>query len=79
MLSTLSLVAAGLGVTLVPDSMRRLRVARRRLSARSIREAGLVAPLNLGLSPRRELGGGAPLYRAGPAALARPRLRGRVC
>jgi DNA-binding transcriptional LysR family regulator len=46
MLSTLSLVAAGLGVTLVPDSMRRLRVhgvRYRRLDSR----AGLVAPLNL--------------------------------
>src|SRR5437764_6905724 len=46
MLSTLSLVAAGLGVTLVPDSMRRLRVhgvAYRRLDG----SAGLIAPLNL--------------------------------
>lgn len=46
MLSTLSLVAAGLGVTLVPNSMRRLRVhgvAYRRLDC----DAGLVAPLNL--------------------------------
>lgn len=46
MLSTLSLVAAGLGVTLVPDSMRRLNVhgvAYRRLDG----DAGLVAPLNL--------------------------------
>jgi DNA-binding transcriptional LysR family regulator len=46
MLSTLSLVAAGLGVTLVPDSMRRLGVhgvAYRALD----RGAGLVAPLNL--------------------------------
>jgi DNA-binding transcriptional LysR family regulator len=46
MLSTLSLVAAGLGVTLVPDSMRRLGVegvAYKRLDA----SAGLVAPLNL--------------------------------
>jgi DNA-binding transcriptional LysR family regulator len=46
MLATLSLVAAGIGVTLVPDSMRRLRVhgvTYRRLD----RAAGLVAPLNL--------------------------------
>ncbi len=46
MLATLSLVAAGLGVTLVPESMRRLRVhgvAYRPLD----RGAGLVAPLNL--------------------------------
>jgi DNA-binding transcriptional LysR family regulator len=46
MLATLSLVAAGLGVTLVPESMRRLRVdgvAYRPLAA----GAGLVAPLNL--------------------------------
>jgi len=46
MLATLSLVAAGLGVSLVPDSMRRLRVhsvAYRPLD----RAAGLVAPLNL--------------------------------
>src|SRR3954454_23143131 len=46
MLSTLSLVATGLGVTLVPDSMRGLGVegvAYKRLDA----SAGLVAPLNL--------------------------------
>jgi DNA-binding transcriptional LysR family regulator len=46
MLATLSLVAAGLGVTLVPQSMRRLRVhgvAYRPLDSAS----GLVAPLNL--------------------------------
>jgi DNA-binding transcriptional LysR family regulator len=46
MLATLSLVAAGLGVTLVPLSMRRLRVhgvAYRPLDP----AAGLVAPLNL--------------------------------
>jgi DNA-binding transcriptional LysR family regulator len=46
MLSTLSLVAAGLGVTLIPASMQRLRVnglAYRRLDS----DAGLVAPLNL--------------------------------
>src|SRR5882672_9908045 len=46
MLATLSLVAAGLGVTLVPSSMRRLRVhgvAYRPLDS----AAGLVAPLNL--------------------------------
>jgi DNA-binding transcriptional LysR family regulator len=46
MLSTLSLVAAGLGVTLIPASMQRLRVngvAYRRLDS----GAGLVAPLNL--------------------------------
>jgi len=46
MLATLSLVAAGLGVSLVPDSMRRLRVygvAYRPLDC----VAGLVAPLNL--------------------------------
>jgi DNA-binding transcriptional LysR family regulator len=46
MLSTLSLVAAGLGVTLVPDSMRRLGVegvAYKRLDP----GAQLVAPLNL--------------------------------
>jgi len=46
MLATLSLVAAGLGVTLVPQSMRRLRVhgvAYRLLDS----AAGLVAPLSL--------------------------------
>ncbi len=46
MLATLSLVAAGLGVTLVPQSMRRLRVhgvVYRALDS----GAGLVAPLNL--------------------------------
>jgi DNA-binding transcriptional LysR family regulator len=46
MLATLSLVAAGFGVTLVPQSMRRLRVhgvAYRPLD----RTAGLVAPVNL--------------------------------
>ena len=46
MLATLSLVAAGIGVTLVPQSMRRLRVhgvAYRGLDS----AAGLVAPLNL--------------------------------
>jgi len=46
MLATLSLVAAGLGVTLVPQSMRRLRVhgvIYRRIDS----AAGLVAPLNL--------------------------------
>jgi DNA-binding transcriptional LysR family regulator len=46
MLATLSLVAAGLGVTLVPQSMRRLRVhgvAYRPLDS----AAGLVAPLSL--------------------------------
>jgi DNA-binding transcriptional LysR family regulator len=46
MLATLSLVAAGLGVTLVPQSMRRLRVhgvVYRPLDS----GAGLVAPLNL--------------------------------
>jgi DNA-binding transcriptional LysR family regulator len=46
MLSTLSLVAAGLGVTLIPASMQRLRVngvAYRRLDG----GAGLIAPLNL--------------------------------
>jgi len=46
MLATLSLVAAGLGVTLVPQSMRGLRVhgvAYRLLDP----AAGLVAPLNL--------------------------------
>lgn len=46
MLATLSLVAAGLGVTLVPHSMRRLRV--HGVAYRPIdRAAGLVAPLNL--------------------------------
>jgi DNA-binding transcriptional LysR family regulator len=46
MLATLSLVAAGLGVTLVPESMRRLRVhgvVYQRLDP----SAGLIAPLNL--------------------------------
>ena len=46
LLATLSLVAAGLGVTLVPQSMRRLRVhgvVYRALDS----AAGLVAPLNL--------------------------------
>ena len=46
MLATLSLVAAGLGVTLVPQSMRRLQVGG--VVYRSVdTEAGLVAPLNL--------------------------------
>ena len=46
MLATLSLVAAGLGVTLVPQSMRRLRV--HGVIYRTIDSAaGLVAPLNL--------------------------------
>src|SRR5712692_8394251 len=46
MLATLSLVAAGLGVTLVPHSMRRLRV--HGVAYRSLdRESGPVAPLNL--------------------------------
>jgi DNA-binding transcriptional LysR family regulator len=46
MLATLSLVAAGLGVTLVPESMRRLRV--HGVVYRPIdRSAGLIAPLNL--------------------------------
>lgn len=46
MLATLSLVAAGLGVTLVPQSMRRLRVDG--VAYRTIEPAaGLVAPLNL--------------------------------
>ena len=46
MLATLSLVAAGLGVTLVPASMRRLRV--HGVTYRPLDEAaGLVAPLNL--------------------------------
>jgi DNA-binding transcriptional LysR family regulator len=46
MLATLSLVAAGLGVTLIPASMQRIGmegVAYRRIE----RKAGLVAPLNL--------------------------------
>jgi DNA-binding transcriptional LysR family regulator len=46
MLATLSLVAAGLGVTLIPASMRRMGiegVAYRPLD----RKAGLIAPLNL--------------------------------
>jgi DNA-binding transcriptional LysR family regulator len=46
MLATLSLVAAGLGVTLIPASMQRIGVegvAYRPLD----RKAGLVAPLNL--------------------------------
>ena len=46
MLATLSLVAAGLGVTLVPQSMRRLRVHGVVYRALEI-GAGLVAPLNL--------------------------------
>jgi DNA-binding transcriptional LysR family regulator len=46
MLATLSLVAAGLGVTLVPESMRRLRV--HGVVYRPLDPAdGLVAPLNL--------------------------------
>jgi len=46
LLATLSLVAAGLGVTLVPQSMRRLRVEG--VAYRTIEDAaGLVAPLNL--------------------------------
>ena len=66
MLATLSLVAAGLGVTLVPQSMRRLQV-----------HGVIYRPLDSGrrpcraaqprLSPRRKLGRGAALYRAGPA------------
>lgn len=56
LLATLSLVAAGLGVTLVPQSMRRLRlegIAYRSLDS----AAGLVAPLNLAY--RRGEGGAA--------------------
>jgi DNA-binding transcriptional LysR family regulator len=45
MLSTLSLVAAGLGVTLVPASMQRLRVDG--VAYRRLDEAPLMAPLNL--------------------------------
>jgi DNA-binding transcriptional LysR family regulator len=46
MLATLSLVAAGLGVTLVPESMRRLQVEG--VAYRAIDSgAGLIAPLNL--------------------------------
>jgi len=45
MLSTLSLVAAGLGVTLVPDSMSRLDTEG--LVYRPLDAAGLTAPLNL--------------------------------
>jgi DNA-binding transcriptional LysR family regulator len=46
MLATLSLVAAGLGVTLVPESMRRLRVAG--VAYRPLDDAaGLAAPLSL--------------------------------
>ena len=46
MLATLSLVAAGLGVTLVPQSMQRLRVEG--VVYRPVEQAaGLVAPLNL--------------------------------
>ena len=47
MLATLSLVAAGLGVSLVPASMRRLRVHGVSRTARLDRAGGLVAPLNL--------------------------------
>ena len=72
MLATLSLVAAGLGVTLVPASMRRLGVdgvAYRPLDA----AAGLVAPLNL--AHRRGEGSAAArrfiaLVRRGGALLA---------
>ena len=65
MLATLSLVAAGLGVTLVPQSMRRLRV--HGVAYRPLDEPpGLVAPLNLAYRRGRELGRGAALYRAGP-------------
>ena len=46
MLATLSLVAAGLGVTLVPESMRRLRV-HGVLYQPLDPSAGLIAPLNL--------------------------------
>jgi DNA-binding transcriptional LysR family regulator len=50
MLATLSLVAAGLGVTLVPQSMQRLRVEG--VAYRSLDSAaGLVAPLNLAYRP----------------------------
>jgi DNA-binding transcriptional LysR family regulator len=45
MLSTLSLVAAGLGVTLIPASMQRLRV--NGVAYRCLDDGGLVAPLNL--------------------------------
>ena len=64
MLATLSLVAAGLGVTLVPQSMRRLRVHgviyrpyRQRGRARRAAEPGL--------SPLRNLAGGAAVHGAG--------------
>jgi DNA-binding transcriptional LysR family regulator len=50
MLSTLSLVAAGLGVTLIPASMRRLGV--QGLTYRALDPAtGLIAPLNLAYRP----------------------------
>jgi DNA-binding transcriptional LysR family regulator len=50
MLSTLSLVAAGLGVTMIPASMRRLGV--QGLAYRALdRTAGLIAPLNLAYRP----------------------------
>jgi DNA-binding transcriptional LysR family regulator len=46
MLATLSLVAAGLGITLIPASMQ--RIGMEGLAYRAIqRKAGLVAPLNL--------------------------------
>jgi DNA-binding transcriptional LysR family regulator len=65
MLATLSLVAAGLGVTLVPHSMRRLRVhgvVYRALDG----GAGLVAPLNLA-------------YRRGESSAAVQRFIALVC
>ena len=46
MLATLSLVAAGLGVTLIPASMQRIGIDG--VAYRAVeRKAGLVAPLNL--------------------------------
>ena len=68
MLATLSLVAAGLGVTLVPQSMRRLRV--HGVVYRTIDgAAGLVAPLNLAYR-RAESSAAAQRF----TALARARL-----
>ena len=76
MLATLSLVAAGLGVTLVPQSMRRLRVhgviyraARQRGRARRAAQPGL--------SPLRDLAGGAAVHGAGTGRrLDRPEASG---
>ena len=63
-ISTLNLVAAGLGVSIVPESLRRLQmdgVVYRRLAD----NAQLTAPLILACRARRERRGSATLHRSG--------------